>query len=97
MPPSRWKQPGFAQRGEGWKQARERRLTLDSEMPICTLGGAKARGNPLGAAGVYQIVEAVLQLRGQAGPQSGKRGPARGWCRPWAAGFNGCNPCSGGF
>ena len=59
---------GFAQRGEGWKQARERRLTLDSEMPICTLGGAKARGNPLGAAGVYQIVEAVLQLRGQAGP-----------------------------
>ena len=32
-----------------------------------TMGGNKARGYPLGAAGVYQAVEAVLQLRGEAG------------------------------
>jgi acetyl-CoA C-acetyltransferase len=31
------------------------------------MGGLKARGNPGGASGVYQVVEAVLQLRGQAG------------------------------
>jgi acetyl-CoA C-acetyltransferase len=31
------------------------------------MGGNKARGFPLGAAGVYQAVEAVMQLRGQAG------------------------------
>jgi acetyl-CoA C-acetyltransferase len=32
-----------------------------------TLGGCKARGNPVGAKGVYQAVEAVQQLRGEAG------------------------------
>jgi acetyl-CoA C-acetyltransferase len=32
-----------------------------------TMGGSKARGNPGGATGVYQAVEAVLQLRGSAG------------------------------
>ncbi len=31
------------------------------------MGGLKARGNPGGATGVYQAVEAVLQLRGEAG------------------------------
>jgi len=32
-----------------------------------TMGGNKARGYPLGAAGVYQAAEAILQLRGEAG------------------------------
>jgi len=40
---------------------------LTGRIPIMTLGGLKARGNPWGATGVYQIVEAVLQLRGLAG------------------------------
>jgi acetyl-CoA C-acetyltransferase len=31
------------------------------------MGGMKARGFPGGAAGVYQAVEAAMQLRGQAG------------------------------
>jgi acetyl-CoA C-acetyltransferase len=31
------------------------------------MGGLKARGHPVGATGIYQIVEAVEQLRGQAG------------------------------
>jgi acetyl-CoA C-acetyltransferase len=48
---------GFADRGEGWKLAGSGRLALSGDLPICTLG----------ASGVYQIVEAVLQLRGQAG------------------------------
>ena len=36
-------------------------------MPVATLGGLKARGHPVGATGVYQIVEVVQQLRGEAG------------------------------
>jgi acetyl-CoA C-acetyltransferase len=32
------------------------------------MGGSKARGNPGGATGVYQAVEAALQLQGRAGP-----------------------------
>ncbi len=31
------------------------------------MGGLKGRGNPVGAAGVYQVVEAAQQLRGEAG------------------------------
>jgi acetyl-CoA C-acetyltransferase len=58
---------GLAQRGEGWKLAQDAKLSLDGEMPIATFGGLKARGNPGGATGVYQAVEAALQLRGQAG------------------------------
>jgi acetyl-CoA C-acetyltransferase len=58
---------GFAGRGEGWKLAQDGRLNRDGELPIATLGGLKARGNPGGATGIYQAVEATLQLRGQAG------------------------------
>ena len=58
---------GFALPGEGWQLAQNGRLSLGGSLPISTMGGLKARGNPGGASGVYQAVEAVLQLRGQAG------------------------------
>ncbi len=58
---------GFAARGEGWRLAAEGQIDPGGRLPISTLGGLKARGNPLGATGVYQAVEAALQLRGQAG------------------------------
>ncbi|HSM25229.1 MAG TPA: thiolase domain-containing protein [Anaerolineaceae bacterium] len=58
---------GFAPRGEGWKLAMGDKLTLKGDLPINTMGGLKARGYPLGASGAYQLVEAVLQLRGEAG------------------------------
>lgn len=58
---------GFARRGEGWKLAGDGSITLTGQIPCATQGGLKARGNPLGATGVYQAVEAVAQLRGQAG------------------------------
>jgi acetyl-CoA C-acetyltransferase len=44
---------GFAKRGQGWKLAQSGELCPN--------------GNPLGATGVYQVVEAVTQLRGLAG------------------------------
>jgi acetyl-CoA C-acetyltransferase len=58
---------GFAPRGHGWRLAADGKLGLAGELPISTFGGLKARGNPLGATGVYQTVEAALQLRGEAG------------------------------
>jgi len=58
---------GFAARGEGWKLATGNQLTLKGKLPINTMGGLKARGFPIGATGVYQLVEAVQQLRGSAG------------------------------
>lgn len=45
----------------------EGRIGLDGDLPISTMGGLKARGHPVGATGVYQLVEAYLQLTGQAG------------------------------
>jgi acetyl-CoA C-acetyltransferase len=58
---------GFAERGMGWQLAQNGKLSLTGELPISTFGGLKARGNPGGATGLYQAVEAALQLRGQAG------------------------------
>lgn len=58
---------GFASRGEGWQLAQNGAIQLDGRLPISTLGGLKARGNPGGATGLYQAVEATLQLRGGAG------------------------------
>jgi len=58
---------GFTERGLGWKMALEGNLGLTGQIPCATLGGLKARGNPGGATGVYQAVEATLQLRNQAG------------------------------
>jgi len=62
---------GFADRGQGWQLAqngeRPMAISLGGSLPICTMGGLKARGNPGGATGVYQAVEAVLQLRHCAG------------------------------
>ncbi len=58
---------GLAPRGRAWERAQAGAFDLDGEMPILTMGGLKARGHPGGATGVYQVVEAALQLRGQAG------------------------------
>ncbi|NLD73259.1 MAG: thiolase domain-containing protein [Chloroflexi bacterium] len=58
---------GFAPRGQGVRMAMEGAIALDGSLPISTMGGLKARGHPVGASGVYQIVEAVQQLRGEAG------------------------------
>lgn len=58
---------GFAARGTGVYLARDGEIGINGRVPISTLGGLKARGHPIGATGVYQIVEAAQQLRGEAG------------------------------
>ena len=58
---------GFAGRGEGVRLAMEDAISPTGRIPISTMGGLKARGHPVGATGLYQVVEATLQLRGEAG------------------------------
>ncbi|MEP7284889.1 MAG: thiolase domain-containing protein [Chloroflexota bacterium] len=58
---------GFAERGQGTRLALEAEIAPDRRVPISTRGGLKARGHPVGATGVYQVVEVVTQLRGEAG------------------------------
>jgi len=57
---------GFAIRGMGWKLAEDSEISIRGRIPCATMGGMKARGFAGGAAGVYQAVEAVTQLRGEA-------------------------------
>ena len=58
---------GFAEPGQGWRLARDGEIGRSGRIPISTFGGLKARGNPAGATGIYQIVEVARQLRGEAG------------------------------
>lgn len=58
---------GFAAPGQGVRLAQEGEIYPGGRVPICSMGGLKARGHPVGATGLYQLVEATLQLRGQAG------------------------------
>ena len=58
---------GFFPKGEGGKATMDGQTLLGGKIAINTSGGLKARGDPIGATGVAQIVEVVTQLRGQAG------------------------------
>jgi acetyl-CoA C-acetyltransferase len=58
---------GFAEPGQGVRLAQDGEILPNGRIPICTMGGLKARGHPVGATGLYQLVEATMQLRGTAG------------------------------
>lgn len=58
---------GFFPKGEGGKATAEGQTALGGKVAVNTSGGLKARGDPIGATGVAQIVEIVQQLRGTAG------------------------------
>jgi acetyl-CoA C-acetyltransferase len=58
---------GFAERGQGVRLGLEQAIGPQGKIPVCTRGGLKARGHPVGATGMYQIVEVVQQLRGECG------------------------------
>ena len=58
---------GFADCGKGTELAQNGDIFIDGKIPVCTMGGLKARGHPVGATGVYELVDVVTQLRGDAG------------------------------
>jgi acetyl-CoA C-acetyltransferase len=58
---------GFAEAGQGWRLAADGDISIAGKLPICTMGGLKARGHPIGASAIYQVCEIVLQLTGRAG------------------------------
>lgn len=57
---------GFFPRGEGHLALRQGDTAIGGKIPINTSGGLKAKGHPLGATGISQIIEIVHQLRGDA-------------------------------
>jgi len=63
---------GFVKKGEGGKAMDEGLTELKGEIPVNTSGGLKARGHPIGATGIAQANEIVLQLRQEAGERQVK-------------------------
>jgi acetyl-CoA C-acetyltransferase len=58
---------GFVNKGDGGPFAEAGCSALDGRLPINTSGGLKSKGHPVGATGVGQICDVVMQLRGEAG------------------------------
>jgi acetyl-CoA C-acetyltransferase len=63
---------GFFEKGKAGMAIENGETELNSSISVNTSGGLKACGHPVGATGVKQIVEAVWQLRGQAGARQVK-------------------------
>jgi acetyl-CoA C-acetyltransferase len=58
---------GFFEYGKGGKAIANGEATYGGKLVINSSGGLKAKGHPVGATGVAQVIEAVEQLRGTAG------------------------------
>jgi len=58
---------GIVEKGQGGQALSDGLTEIGGKFPVNTSGGLKARGHPIGATGVAQIVELTLQLRGQGG------------------------------
>jgi len=63
---------GFCDFGEGGKLTEDGETAINGRIPINTSGGLKAKGHPVGATGIAQAIEAVLQLTGKAGERQVK-------------------------
>jgi acetyl-CoA acyltransferase len=65
-------QMGFCPIGGGGPFAESGATGLGGKIPVNTSGGLMARGHPIGASGLAQIYELVIQLRGEAGKRQVK-------------------------
>jgi acetyl-CoA C-acetyltransferase len=70
---------GFFAKGEGHKALERGDTRIGGRLPINPSGGLKSRGHPVGNTGVSQIVELVLQLRGEAGDYQVPNQPKHGF------------------
>jgi len=58
---------GITEPGASWKAIEEGWLEIDGRYPINPSGGLIGAGHPVGATGVRQLLDAALQVTGQAG------------------------------
>ncbi|MTD17265.1 thiolase family protein [Nakamurella sp. YIM 132087] len=76
---------GFVADGEQDKWIREGMTEIDGLLPVNTDGGCIANGEPIGASGLRQVVEVVLQLRGEAGDRQVPSAPTVGFTHVYGA------------
>jgi acetyl-CoA acetyltransferase len=76
---------GFCSDGEQEQMLLEGQTRIDGRLPVNTDGGCLANGEPIGASGLRQIHEIVLQLRGQAGKRQVSGDPRLGYTHVYGA------------
>ncbi len=82
---------GFCKDGEQEKLLREGATEITGRMPMNTDGGCIANGEPIGASGLRQVYEVVLQLRGEAGARQVQNNPKTGYTHVYGApGLSAC-------
>lgn len=64
---------GFFDIGKGGEAVQKGLTSLKGKIPVNSSGGLKAKGHPVGATGVAQVIEIVKQLRGEAGQRQVKK------------------------
>lgn len=84
---------GLAASGEAWQLTQDGDTAVDGDIPVNPGGGLKARGHPLGATGLSQIIELVWQLRGDVPEQRMVAAPQRGLALN-VAGFGNNSVCT---
>ncbi|HEY9313726.1 thiolase family protein [Williamsia sp.] len=76
---------GFCADGDQEKLIAEGATEIGGSMPVNTDGGLIANGEPIGASGIRQVHELVLQLRGQAGDRQVPGNPRVGYAQVYGA------------
>jgi acetyl-CoA C-acetyltransferase len=76
---------GFCAHGEQEKLVAEGATEIGGRLPVNTDGGLIANGEPVGASGLRQVHELVLQLRGRAGERQVPGTPRIGYAQLYGA------------
>jgi acetyl-CoA acetyltransferase len=76
---------GFCADGDQEKLVADGELEIGGRLPVNTDGGLIANGEPIGASGLRQVHEVVLQLRGRAGDRQVPGKPKVGYTQLYGA------------
>jgi len=76
---------GFCADGEQEKWIADGATEIDGRLPVNTDGGLIANGEPIGASGLRQVYEIVLQLQGRAGDRQVPNNPRVGYTHLYGA------------
>jgi acetyl-CoA C-acetyltransferase len=86
---------GLCGHGEQSGLYRRGATEIDGDLPVNTDGGCLANGEPIGASGLRQVYETVLQLRGDAGERQVPNEPTIGFTHVYGApGVSACTVLS---
>jgi acetyl-CoA C-acetyltransferase len=83
---------GFCEHGEQARLVLDGELEIGGRLPVNTDGGLIANGEPIGASGLRQVIECVLQLQGRAGERQVPDGPRTAFTQVYGApGISACS------